>query len=57
MAQEPVVLGASFQSTGSYTTTLVTCAAGLVLASGLVLRLGPYRFAGRETDRVSATRH
>jgi len=43
----PVVLGASFQSTGSYTSALVACAAGLVLASGLVLRLGPYRFGTR----------
>lgn len=43
----PVVLGASFQSTGSYTTALVACAAGLVLASVLVLRLGPYRYAPR----------
>jgi MFS family permease len=42
----PVVLGASFQATGSYTPALVACAAGLVVASGLVLRLGPYRFAG-----------
>ena len=41
----PVVLGASFQSTGSYTPALVACAAGLVLASVLVLRLGPYRYA------------
>jgi MFS family permease len=41
----PVVLGASFQSTGSYTPALVACAAGLVVASGLVLRLGPYRYA------------
>jgi MFS family permease len=42
----PVVLAASFQSTGSYTPALVGCAAGLVLASGLVLRLGPYRVGG-----------
>lgn len=42
----PVLLGTSFQYTGSYTPALAACAAGLVLASGLVLRLGPYRFAG-----------
>lgn len=41
----PVVLGVSFQSTGSYTPALVACAVGLVLASVLVLRLGPYRYA------------
>jgi cyanate permease len=41
----PVVLGAPFQSTWSYTPALVGCAVGLVLASVLVLRLGPYRYA------------
>jgi cyanate permease len=42
---QPDLLGASFQSTGSYTPALVGCAVGLVLAAVLVLRLGPYRYA------------
>jgi MFS family permease len=40
----PLVMGASFDRTGSYRVALVTFLAASVLAAALMTRLGPYRY-------------
>ena len=40
----PFLMGLSFSQTGSYATTLIGLAIGLVIASVLVLRVGPYTY-------------
>lgn len=40
----PFVMGLSFTKTGSYATTLIVLAVGLVIASVLVLMVGPYKY-------------
>ncbi len=49
----PYVMGHSFARTGSYDTALIGFAAALVLACGLISRLGRYRFAV-EPARIDA---
>jgi MFS family permease len=51
----PALMGASFDKTGSYNTTLMGFAIALVLASILILFLGPYRYAARHHEPSEIT--
>jgi predicted MFS family arabinose efflux permease len=42
----PFVMGIAFTKTGSYAAALIAMAVGLLVAAVLILRLGPYNFAG-----------
>ena len=42
----PFIMGLAFTKTGSYVPALIGMAAGLLVAAALLLRLGPYNFAG-----------
>ena len=42
----PFIMGVTFTRSGSYAVALIGMAVGLVVSTGLILRLGPYNFAG-----------
>ncbi len=50
----PFLMGLSFARTGSYDTAILGFAVCLLLASGLVLSLGPYRFPAVAAEPVPA---
>ncbi len=45
----PFLMGLSFSRTGTYGTAIVGFAVGLVVASGLILMFGPYRYPAGQT--------